>query len=86
MTEIAASFRVNFEVEGLAPSARYNMQQVLMEWLREAARNSNTSKLHKKLEAAAGISVPEFHLFVIDDLNTARDDALYEQARAAMKG
>lgn len=82
MAEIAVSFRANFEADGLTASARYKMQQVLMEWLREATRNSNTNKLHRELEAAAGMTVPEFYLFVIDDLNTSRDDARYEQATA----
>jgi len=82
MAEIAVSFRANFEADGLTASASYKMQQVLMEWLREATRNSNTNKLHRELEAAAGMTVPEFYLFVIDDLNTSRDDARYEQATA----
>jgi hypothetical protein len=85
MAEVAVSFRATFEADGLAASARYKMQQVLMEWLRDATRNSNTNKLHRELEAAAGFSVPEFYLFVIDDLNTARDDHRYEQALEAMK-
>jgi hypothetical protein len=80
MAEIAVSFRATFEADGLTTSARYKMHQVLMEWLREATRNSNTNKLHRELEAAAGIAVPEFYLFVIDDLTTSRDDARYEQA------
>jgi hypothetical protein len=83
MAEIAVSFRATFEADSLTASASYKMQQVLMEWLREATRNSNTNKLHRELEAAAGMTVPEFYLFVIDDLTTARDDHRYERALEA---
>jgi len=68
MPEIAVSFRANFEVENVNDTARYEMRKVLMEWLREAVRNSNTNRLHKELEAAAGVPVSEFYLYVIDDL------------------
>jgi hypothetical protein len=85
MPEVAVSFRATFEADGLTTSARHKMRQVLMEWLREATRNSNTNELHRELEAAAGTSVPEFYLFVIDDLPTSRDDYHYEQALASMK-
>jgi hypothetical protein len=68
MKEIAVSFRANFEAENIDDDTRHKMRLVLMEWLREVVRNSNTNKLHKELEAAAGMTVPEFYLFVIDDL------------------
>jgi len=85
MAEVAVSFRVDFEADGLTVKARHKMHEVLMEWLRETTRNGNTGKLHKDLEAAAGMPVPEFRLFVIDDLTTSRDDYRYERVLEAAR-
>jgi len=86
MAEIAVSFRATFEAEGLTVSARHKMHDALVEWLRGVIHTSDTGKLHRELEAVAGMPVSEFWLFVLDDQTTSRDDYRYEQALASAKG
>ena len=79
--EVAVSFRVSFDADGVTANGLYKMEGVVTDWLREAVHNSDTKVLHAKLEEAAGAAVPEFYLWVIADLSYAKEDAIMERVR-----
>lgn len=79
--EVAVSFRVSFDAEGVTARGLYKMEGVVTDWLREAVSKGDTKALHAKLEEAAGMSVPEFYLWVIADLSYAKEDAIMERVR-----
>ena len=72
--EVAVSFRVNFDNnKDVTADHLYQMDKVLREWLRNVTNNADTNELHKNLEKAAGVLVPNFYLWVTSDIYSARD-------------
>lgn len=79
--EVAVSFRVSFDAEGVTANGLYKMEGVVTDWLRETVNKGDIKALGAKLEAAAGVSVPEFYLWVIADLSYAKEGAIMERVR-----
>lgn len=79
--EVAVSFRVSFDGEGVTANGLYKMEGVVTDWLRETVNKGDIKALGAKLEAAAGVPVPEFYLWVIADLSYAKEGAIMERVR-----
>ena len=82
--EVAVSFRASFDDnKNVTANHLYKMDEVLREWLRNVTDNANTRELHKNLEKAAGVTVPNFYLWVISDIHSTRDqEDMEERAKA----
>ena len=82
--EVAVSFRASFDDnKNVTANHLYKMDEVLREWLRNVTDNANTRELHKNLEKAAGVLVPNFYLWVTSDIYSVRDqEDLEERAKA----